>query len=105
MSPQYDFGDRFEMLLMMPTTRANAFKRLQDYLLRSLDDIHEENLLDRIDREMSTPLANANEITLTIPEFRVSGDIDANDVLRKVRVNKKCFIVVCCYTTRTQTNR
>ena len=74
------------MIILMPSGRATDIRILQDHLSKSLDNVNDENLLDIIDREMTDPLANANEITLTIPEFKVAGDIDANEVLRKVRV-------------------
>lgn len=72
------------MVILMPSRRAADIRILHDYLASTVDAIGEENLLDQIDREMSSPLANANEITLTLPEFKVAGDIDANSVLRKV---------------------
>ena len=72
------------MVLLMPSGRSSDILILQDHLDKSLNNINQENLLDKVDREMTDPLANANEITLTIPEFRVAGDIDANQVLKKV---------------------
>ena len=91
---QYDFGNRFEMIIVMPTKRATEIRILQDYLNRTLSDggaDNQENLLDRIDRELEDPLAHSNEVILTIPEFRAAGNIDANEVLRNVSRMHGCL--------------
>ena len=83
---QYDFGDRFEMVLVVPSGDASDISKLDDALVRSLatDDPSAENMLDAVDKELKSVRGGALDVTLTMPQFKISGDIEVNYILREV---------------------
>ena len=85
------------MVLLMPSNDAKDLLKLHDYLVRNLQNTDEENLLDRIDREMKDPLANAEEVTLTMPMFKVKGDFGVKEVFKKVKIY---IIIMCVYVCK-----
>jgi hypothetical protein len=85
---QHDRGSRFEMILVVPTSHPADILKLDDVLIRGSDGetAGRENVLDQINREMAgVGGGGILDITLTMPQFSVKGDIDVNGILKEVR--------------------
>ena len=94
---QYDFGNRFDMVLMMPDGDIGQF---HDHLMKNLNRMTDrrgrKNFLDFIDDEISkTKLAHeSGEVELVMPQFTVTGDIDIASVMRKVEKSHSVVIKI-----------
>jgi hypothetical protein len=76
------------MILVVPTSHPADILKLDDVLIRGSDGetAGRENVLDQINREMAgVGGGGILDITLTMPQFSVKGDIDVNGILKEVR--------------------
>ena len=95
---QYDFGKRFEMVLLTPASDSvRDFRLLQDTLRRAKDDSSKENLFDFLDGELAaardaSARNGGRDVRLVMPEFSVEAEVDANAILRRVRLQSSGFI-------------
>ena len=74
------------MVLILPSGPGAAdLLKLDDTLKRNDGDTGVENMLDRINAEMSgLDTVGTTDVTIVMPQFSVDGDIDATKLLEEV---------------------
>ncbi len=83
-SLQHNFGQRFDMVVVVPETDPKDLLKLHDQLQRR-DSAQAENIFERINEEMASG-ANVDEVDITMPQFTAAADISVQDVLEEVRL-------------------
>ena len=83
---QHNFGESFDMVLVMPAERASDISLLSRHLVDTEErDRRIENVFDTINREVDSDEAYGGEVELVMPEFEVKSDLPIRDMLENVR--------------------
>ena len=87
---QYDGGQRFEMVVVVPVEEHRGLLLLGDALARKQTD--HKNIMDKILEELQIARESDDEIELTMPEFNIKTDVNVVDNLRKVTFHSGFFL-------------
>ena len=90
---QHNFGESFDMVLVMPTENPRDLDLLSAHLVENADDNRIENIFDTINREVDSDEAYGGEVELIMPEFEVKSDLPIRDMLENVRTKVLLFIL------------